>query len=125
MNNPELRQKSIQESIVGKSGRPSSRVIDYCPGNGTRYLLVISDLGGIEKWGLDLLGRTGRCYLVSWMNGGVSGRCMTVGSSDFLHYSYVREKLGCSEVDAVVLAEAIAHFCGLTAVSCEQYEARG
>ena len=55
------------------------------------------------------------------MNGG-SGQAMTVGGNDFLHYSYVQEKLGVNEVDAVVLAEVIGYLCDIQAVSCEEYE---
>lgn len=96
-------------------------LVDYCPGNGTRYVLVVTDLTSLDE-DLKLLGRDGekQCHQIAWMNGG-AGKAITIGGHDFLHYSYVRNKFQCSEVDAVVLAELIGYLVDRPAMSCEEY----
>jgi hypothetical protein len=41
----------------------------------------------------------GREYLLAWLT---EHRCMMLGD-EFIHYSYVMEKMGCNEADAVGL----------------------
>lgn len=99
-----------------------TQLVEYAPGNGTRYVLVVADLTSLGE-DLQRIGRTKDepCYLVAWVNGG-SGKAMTVGSG-LLHHRYVREKLECSVSDAVVLAELIGWLCDVEAVSCEDFAA--
>lgn len=136
----ELRTKTIDSAVnhcaqvvgLAKAFRPNviekcagnapgaSTLFDYCPGNGTRYIVMVADISGFGV-ALEILGRGGkRCFQVSLLNGG-HGKTMTCGSDDFLHFSYVQDKLGVNKVDAVVLAELIGYVCGIDAVSCEQY----
>lgn len=110
-----------EASFATEAGPGPVKLFEYCPGNGTRYVLLVTDVSKMSDEALKHMGRSGdRCYVVSHLNGG-AGHSMTVGGGDFLHYNYVREKLKVNEVDAVVIAEIVAFMCQLKAVSCEEY----
>jgi hypothetical protein len=64
------------------------------PGNGTRYHLTYSC-----RAKADAMVGFGREYLLAWLT---EHRCMMLGD-EFIHYSYVMEKMGCNEADAVGL----------------------
>lgn len=137
--NPNLRTKpSVKASIMSEASSASGtvRVVDYQPGNGTRYVVLFSMLkrndsddlfrcslpeGGLSLLGLPESGDDARFVQVTLFGG--LGRSMIVGASPIIHWHYVYEKLGVSELDAVVLAELIGFVCQLECVSCEQYEA--
>lgn len=59
---------------------------DWQPGNGTRYDLIYG--GGGEK------------SMIGWMRQGGSGGTVML-FTDFLHYTYMMEKLGINIADAV------------------------
>lgn len=59
---------------------------DWQPGNGTRYDLVCAQVGN----------RT----LITWLNKGGSGGTSML-FSEFLHYSYMVEKMGIGIADAI------------------------
>jgi hypothetical protein len=106
------RTKSLEDSCRANDTYPNPvRVVDYQPGNGTRYHLVFVGpyvpTFATEK--LDLAG----CYTVTHLVDG-KGRTMTVANTGtYLSMDYVAEKLGLSSTeDAKVLAEVIAHFTG-------------
>jgi len=116
----ELRTKPIEESISKNICAPGGvRFVEFCPGNGTRYQLVIVPLTSKAMAGA-IGASTERCtYLVSKVNGKTA--VMTVGGSDFIHYNYVMEKLGCGLPDAVVIAELLGYLLGIRHVSCEEF----
>lgn len=134
----ELRTKPIESAfthaaqVVGlsKPFRPeivrgcaaeagSTSLFEYCPGNGTRYVVMVANISGFGV-ALEMLGTSGRCFQISLLNGG-SGKTMTCGASDFLHYRYLQEKLVVGLADSVVLAEMIGFVCGLGAISCADF----
>lgn len=149
--NPNLRTKAtVADGITSSvaSADDCVRVVEYQPGNGSRYVVLFSfinrpdppadptDVGNgvlrstsLPIKGLELLGRgdaqnaiTKRLVQATLFQGG-AGRSLIVGGTEAIHWVYVKEKLGVSEPDAVVLAELIGEVCWLEAMSCEQYEA--
>lgn len=61
--------------------------LDWQPGNGTRYMLAVNDIGG-------------RCVL-SWIGQG----SMLVDSGKLPHWRYVAEKMRCNEADALAVVK--------------------
>ena len=74
-----------------------SFVVDYQPGNGTRYELLFIPAEG------KLVGSSENDWYVAWVNHGV-GMHMT---PSYKHFNYVMEKLGCGIADAEVLANLV------------------
>jgi len=97
-----MRTKTIPEAIKSVQANGQSTTIEYQPGNGTRYRVILID----NTKTLD------GCYIVALMTEG-HGTCMTVmPGGGYLSAGYVREKLKVGLGDAVVLAELIAHLTG-------------
>ena len=81
------------------------RVIEYQPGNGTRYQLVLTALDFVDSRKENVLDLPRKTVVVNVL--GV-GTLMLVRDQGLLHPSYVMEKLDCLESDAIVLTELLA-----------------
>lgn len=110
-----LRTKSIEDAFrLEYRMEAGAHYVDYQPGNGTRYCLLIVHSTAPLTPTIDPGG-----YLVTDLN---SGRSMLLQPGGFLHFRYVKEKLNLrSEADAVVVAELLGHLTGRPCVSCEDY----
>jgi hypothetical protein len=133
MNPESLRTKAtITEGIRDYSGIPvfgSVAMLRYEPGNGYSYNIVLTPLAELSEQARGIIGAPRGSVLVTWidpmamvgnrMPGGVS---MIVDRQPeaFLHYTYVREKLGCRTSDAIVLAELLGHLLQVRSFSCER-----
>ena len=118
----DIRTMPIKEAILFRDDPGPLRFFEYCPGNGTRYAMLMTQLGSLSEDARARLGTGPGGVLVTMMN--YSNRqSIVVGNGDFLHYGYVKEKLDVSTSDAVVLAEFIGHVLGIKHVSCEDFEA--
>lgn len=115
-----MRTRPIEDSIKFEfTASAPVTVIEYQPGNGTRYLLHITDLraalAGAPPRVTDRTG-FGAYYVALYTEG--HGTCMTVGDTGgYLSPDYVAGKLKVSAGDAVVLAELIARYTGRTALA--------
>lgn len=99
-----MRTTSIPGGIKSMIPCGNATVVEYQPGNGSRYHLVVTNLREV-----------GAGLVVALMTEG-HGTCMTVmPGAGYLAASYVREKLKVGLGDSVVLAELIAHLTGRTA----------
>lgn len=127
----DIRTKAtVREGIVldESVGEPhDTRIVEYQPGNGTRYVLVITELAGPYtdervRYALGT-GNERATHLVAKLNAG-AGTAMLVGGVDhFLHYTSVMEKLGVGISDAVVLAELLGELLNLRHMTCAEFEA--
>lgn len=90
---------------------------EFQPGNGTRYIVGLTTLrddhpktrraaGGLSYGGL----------LITWIN---KGRCCVLQPEGFLSAQFLKEKLGGSIADAVVLSRLIGY---LTCREVEEWE---
>jgi hypothetical protein len=110
-----MRTKSIERATVAElTASAPVTIVEYQPGNGTRYLVHITDLraalAGAPPRVTDRAGH-GAYYVALYTEG--HGTCMTVADTGgYLAPSYVSEKLRVSAGDAVVLAELIARYTG-------------
>lgn len=114
-----MRTLSLEESIkaVHTTNAPVT-VLEYQPGNGTRYLLHITDLrAALSEAPPQVTAYAGHgAYYVALYTEG-RGTCMTVADTGgYLAPGYVAAKLKVSEGDALVLAEIIARYTGRTAL---------
>lgn len=101
-----MRTKSIEEATKFLVSLPAHvTVLEYQPGNGTRYVLQITYLAGDPS--LDNVGLNDM-YTVALLTSGC-GACMTVrAGGGYLSPGYVGEKLKLGFHEARVLAEIIA-----------------
>jgi hypothetical protein len=109
-----LRTKPIGDSITAQVHFGNITMVEYQPGNGTRYTLQIVDYTGTNALNplvaraMDDMGFGGNYTVASMCDG--KGTVMTVRPGGFLAASYVQEKLRVCEADARVLAEIIATY---------------
>ena len=110
------KNKTVKEGIIKTSNCecPNQfpvRYVEYCPGNGLKYRLLITNASGIDE-----VGDSG--WVVTNLN---SMQSMAVTDNrGLLHYNYVSEKLKCEISDAVVLAELLGHWMNRKYISCEE-----
>jgi len=116
----EMRTKpSVEAGIKSDSTDGRARVVDYQPGNGTRYVLVLTSLSGHpsqEK----VLTREDQCALV-WVQNFKRGWIAGFGGTNLVHYSDIQKHLGCSIMDAVSLAEIIGFLLNRPCVSVDDF----
>jgi len=114
-----MRTKSIAQSLksiipVPAPDSPNTFVtsIEYQPGNGSRYKIILIDQTKAEEG----------CYTVALMTAG-HGTCMNImPNGSYVSAAYVGEKLKVSNADAVILAELIAHLTHRTAADASDPE---
>lgn len=121
----EYRTKSTVEESILKDIRigDTSRLVEYQPGNGTRYLMMVTDLRGslpARQW-LGLGSETSSGWVITRLDSPAS---MVISGQMFLHWSYVADKLRVNKADAVVLAELIGYLTGTATMSCAQVRER-
>jgi hypothetical protein len=93
-------------------------VLEYQPGNGTRYLIHVTDLRAHLNGAPPAVNAYAGhgAYFVALYTAG-HGTCMTVADTGgYLSPDYVASKLKVGEGDALVLAEIIAKYTGRTAL---------
>lgn len=113
----ELRTRaSVQDGIKHFESDGCSSVLDYQPGNGTRYTLLISTIPG--NGGRKVLGCEPGSRLAYVQN---YGKAVLLPPGVPVQHEEVRKTLGCSAVDAVVLAEVLGTLLGEEHVSCDDY----
>lgn len=101
----ETHTKPMDQSIVDLESGALGYLVNFQPGNGTRYLVGISPLedypafrratGSVREGG----------WLITWFG---HNSCV-LQPDGFLPAYYLKEKLGGSLADATVLARLIAH----------------
>jgi len=114
----DIRTKPIEACAARVAGNDERKVVDWQPGNGTRYALLfvrLHELAGVDE-----------CsdWQVTWIT---RRRTMFVSDSSYVSYSYVQEKMSWVKdiigiSDAICIAEAIGHVLGLEATSCEEFD---
>jgi hypothetical protein len=114
-----MRTKTIEAATLAEyTVAAPVTIVEYQPGNGTRYPIHITDL----RHGLNAAPPAtnayaghGAWYVAIYTMG--HGTCMLVSDTGgYLSPDYVASKLKVSEGDAVVLAEIIAKHTGRTAL---------
>jgi hypothetical protein len=125
----DIRTKAtVEDGIVldQETGYPYTRVVEYQPGNGTRYVLAITRVAtptsSAKVCGALGTGADRDTFLVAKLNAGQGTAMLVGGVEHFLHFNSVQEKLGVGLSDAVVLAELIGELLNLRHVTCEQFE---
>lgn len=125
--NLDLRtKKTIEEGIESCETTHGVRIVEYSPGNGTRYVLSLVELHGFspetsEWFGFD---PKGFAWLVTWLNHSpMTSMVVVKDDGALLHWIYLREKLNAGVPDAIVLAEVIGYITGRSYFPCEEFEA--
>jgi hypothetical protein len=115
-----MRKKTIEESIcwIMQEYRPMDlslrhALLEYQPGNGSRYVISFTRVpDGIES----TLGCHPGSFIVSLVDGELSGRCCILAPDGYLSPVYMAEKLRLgvkSQLnDIMVLTEIIGHILG-------------
>ena len=110
-----MRTKPIETAIVAAhTDAAPVTIIEYQPGNGSRYSVHITDLRSHLDGAppaLNAYAGHGAWYVALYTEG--RGTCMLVADNGgYLAPGYVAAKLKVSEGEALVLAEIIARYTG-------------
>jgi hypothetical protein len=103
MNREYRTEPTIEAGISIDAAEGNVRFLEYQPGNGTRYTLLISK---IPAMACRTLGVSEGTVKVDLEYGGK----ILVSPESFFTPSYASEKLGCTLADAEVLIELLTHF---------------
>lgn len=97
---------TVAECLLADTGwKDGFRLVNYQPGNGTKYVVAFQKVSLSHAHSMHF-GVPSEMAIVSWL---YEQKCMVLSLEvDFLHWSYVQEKLRCSVPTAVVLAELFA-----------------
>lgn len=110
----DVRTKAtVEDGITLHDTAGPAQIIDYQPGNGTRYRLSIVDTSELSDDTNVWLGfgRKNTGWIITYLNN--RGYAMVIGRNDkFLSAHYVQEKLRCGLSDAFVLAELLGKLLG-------------
>jgi hypothetical protein len=125
MRNEMRPKKSVQEGFIVRQTEGPVSVVVYEPGNGISYKMVVTRIGNPNSPGdipqktlQNYFGIARGDYLVNLIH---YNRSFFASPDSYLHYIYVREKLGCSVLDAVVIAEAVGTLLNLPHIGVEEY----
>lgn len=116
----ELRTKaSVNDGIFSDEVDGDVRLVEYQPGNGTRYVFILTSLEDKET-AARMTGHGGRPVLV-YCHNYRRGFITQHAGKDPVHYNQVRKEFGCSIIDAVVLAELLGELLDRPCVSVDGY----
>lgn len=108
-----MRTKNIEESITNRVDEPGRTTLEYQPGNGSRYVLLLSYLPEPAR---PFLGCQDGSWAISIVDGACSGRCCILAPSGYLDPSYIAEKfrmdIRTHRNDLMVLTEVIGYLLG-------------
>lgn len=119
----ELRTKPIADSFVSDEHNGPVHTAIYEPGDGTRYVAVVTELTGHLPSShscpkvREHLGIPSGGYLVFIEGYGT----IVLARRGFLHWSRLQGSLKCSERTAVILGELVGTMIDRPFVSCEMY----
>lgn len=105
----------VTRSNFGPTVISGPGVYEYQPGNGTRYVMVLSRMPDGSGWITGCPDATVLAYVQNY------GRVVPLPPGEPVTPDVVRRHLGCSVPDSVVLAEALGHLARLPHVTCEEY----
>lgn len=117
----DIRTKAtVEEGIRVRQEMEGRLFVSYEPGNGTRYLLLLTKLDGFSESVTELIGVGPKCWSVTLLNREPHPLVFISDNGQLLHWSYVSEKLGLRIPDAVVVAELIGHLTGRPYITGEE-----
>lgn len=111
MENNYRTKPSVQSGITVNESNGDVNFIEYQPGNGTRYHLLIVDTTKLGSEANDALGLGEGGVVVSFPLGRYN--TISLSSGGYLSRDYVAEKIGSqNENDVAVLTELLAFLTG-------------
>jgi hypothetical protein len=119
-----LRTKpTVEDGVTHVESTMDFNLIEYQPGNCTRYVVLISNIGErLSERSLNLLGTSKGSVMVQLLSNLSNPRMMTIGNGDWIDPYWVQDQLKVSMSDAVVLGELIGHMLNYPHMTCEQFE---
>lgn len=97
-------------------------VVEYTPGDGTRYLVIISPLTGFSDQTRSKVGIGENSVIVTLASNPGFPTSMVTHYGAFVHYLQVQERLGTTLASSVTLAELLAYLLDGKAFSCEEVQ---
>ena len=105
-------KKSVEESMTSISGSGDVSIVEYQPGNSTRYVVSFVKLNIGEK-AADVVGCTSGDYLITILEGLRDRPSVILRTGGYLCPSYLEHKIGVGEGDSAVLVPLIGTFIGI------------
>jgi len=124
----ELRTKStIKEGIQWhEKNNDGSEIVCYCPGDGSRYVIIVNPIKGYTKRTLKKMGLSisGESLLITLASDPGSVRSFITSRRSFISYDWIMPKLGLGLASAITVAEFIAWLIDGDAWSSEEARER-
>lgn len=112
-------KKSVEDGISLDKRQGNMRHVEYKPGNGRTYNILISHLCDLEENNIQrALGISDNSLLVYMLS--MRGN-FTVDLDRPMDYKKVQQELNCSIIDAVVVSELVGHLYNLDYISSSDY----
>ena len=111
---------TVEAGIKCKEEKGTCKFVSYCPGNGTKYDLMFTDLTSFSESTKDLMGVPEKGWLVTVLNQDPRPSALISDNGQLLHWTYVGEKLGFRTPDAIVVTELIGHITGRSYITGEE-----
>ena len=112
--------KNMTEAVVASYRNGPVTFMEYQPGNGTRYQIVISSFVNLSAEVTDRIGCECDSVLVSLLNFPGVSPMIVKPNGGLLHYGYVMEKMKLGMGDAVAIAILIGWFLGRPAIQWKE-----
>lgn len=119
----ELRTKAtIEEGIQWREKRDDgSEAVCYCPGDGTRYVVIVSPLTGYSDETLENMGlsREWENVIVTLASDPGNARSLITHRGAFIAYDWIKPKLNTTLASSITLAEFLGWLLDGNAWSCD------
>lgn len=122
-----LRTKpTVEEGITHRERLPDGReVVEYQPGDGSRYLLIISPLDGFSRCTCERMGiGHGDGVIVTHASDPGDSRSLITHRGATIAYNWLQPKFRTTLASAITLSELVAFLIGGKALSCEEAQRR-
>jgi len=119
----ELRTKAtIEEGIQWREQNDDgSEVVCYCPGDGTRYVVIVSPIKGYSDETLKKMGLSTKWenVLITLASDPGNAHSLITHRGAFVAYDWLKPKLDVTLASAITLAEFVGWLIGGNAWSCD------
>jgi hypothetical protein len=126
MHDIDTRTMPMEDSLKFVEEGPAGIFCDFQPGNGTRYLIGLTPFSEYIYFDYDYPktrksagGVSEEGWLLTWLNKSSGGRCCVLEPEGYLAPGLLKERLGGTMADAIVLSRLVAH---LTARETDSWE---
>lgn len=115
-------KKTVEDGITHVESSQDFQLIEYQPGNATRYVLLLSNIGErLSEASLNKFGASKGSVMVQLLQDPSRPRSIVLGFGEYVDPYYVSERLHVNLADAVVLGELLGQMLSFPHMTCEEF----